>query len=169
MEASTPTSTSPEALVKQAAAQKRLDAEEQSIALDWFLSDEPDGSESQTRTIEINVGSPTQEKWIPWEIRAVDLDTLRRIRRQAMGNRAQRRTGGEIDEVAANLRIVVEGTVTPDLLQAAKTLGIADASEALRQRFSRKPGLLGQIAGEIMSLSGYDDEDVREAAAAGNS
>ena len=38
----------------------------------------------------------------------------------------------------------------------------------LKHRFRRKPGLIDQLAGRIMDLSGYDEEDVREAEAAKN-
>lgn len=134
-------------------------------ALEWFLSDD---SDAFTHTMELNVGTPNKPKWIGWEMKPVDLDTLRRIRRQAAGNRKSRRdNNGEIDEVEANLRIVVEGTVSPDMKEVAKAKGILDPADALRFKFQHKPGLLGQIAGEIMALSGYDDEDLREVDAAG--
>ena len=155
--------------VRAAAAGAKLTPEDQDAALEWFLSTDPEEDDEVT-TIEINVGTADKPRFIPWTIRSIDLDVLRRIRRQAMsGNRAARRAGGqEVDEIAANLRIILEGTVKPDIAAAARELGIADPATALRLRFKRKPGLLGQIAAEIMSLSGYDEEDVREAQAAGN-
>ena len=36
----------------------------------------------------------------------------------------------------------------------------------LLKRFERKPGLIAQLAGQIMALSGFDDEDVRDALSA---
>ena len=54
------------------------------------------------------------------------------------------------------------------LREAASMLGEPDPAKALRQRFARKPGLIAQILTEIFSLSGYDDDDVREAQSAGN-
>lgn len=40
---------------------------------------------------------------------------------------------------------------------------------AVKTRFDHKPGLLAQIAGEVLSMSGYDDDDLRalDAAAQG--
>lgn len=159
--------TGPE-LIDRAAKGKLKTQDEANAALDWFLSDDPSQEGELTRTIQINVGGD-QERFIDWTIRAIDLDTLRRIRRTVAGTRAQRRSGGELDEVAANLSIVVEGTVNPNLVEAAKRLGIASPTTALKSRFRHKPGLIGQIAGEILSLSGYDEEDVREVAASKNS
>lgn len=136
---------------------------EQVDALEWFLSS-VDATEL-THTIQINVGSPTRKKWIDWTVKPVDMDRLKQIRKasqptsrraRAMGNTA------DFDEVTANINIVLEGTVTPDLREGAKQIGTVDPADAVRTRFAHKPGLLAQIAGEIMNISGYDDEDVRE-------
>jgi len=156
-------------LIGAAATGKKLSPKETEDALEWFLSNE---DQDFTQELSLNVGSPAKPKWINWEIKTVDLDTLRRIRRQSQaGSRAQRRgaQAGEIDEVEANLRIVLEGTASPDLHDIAKQMGDIDPAETLKRRFSHKPGLIGQISGEIMSISGYDDEDVREVDAAKNS
>lgn len=155
-------------IVSAAAANKKLSPKQAQDALEWFLSDE---DQDFTTELNLNVGSPANPKWVKWEIKTVDMDTLRRIRRQSQaGSRAQRRgaQAGEIDEVEANLRIVLEGTVSPDIYAAAKQKGDVDPAETLKRRFSHKPGLIGQISGEIMSISGYDDEDVREVDAAKN-
>ena len=155
--------------VKAAASGKKLSNQETQNALDWFLSDE---DETFTQELSLNVGSHTDPKWVTWEIQPVDLDTLRRIRQQAQAaaNRQARRSGqlGEIDEVEANIRIVIEGTASPDIVAISQQKGDVDPANTLKRRFSHKPGLLGQIAGEIMSISGYDDEDVREVEAAKN-
>jgi hypothetical protein len=154
-------------LIAAAAKGQKLTEPEKVDALEWFLSD---SAESFTHIIELNVGNPKKPKWIEWEVKPVDLDTLRRIRKQAASKQQGRRgAAGELDEVEANLRIVVEATVEPDIRAVAKQKGMVDPADALRIQFRHKPGLLGQIAGEIMSISGYDDEDVREVEAAGNS
>lgn len=158
-------------LIKAAAADEKLSDAEIISATEWFLTD--DSEESFTHTIQINVGPPDKEMWIEWTIEAVDLDTLKRIRKAAQGGtKAEKRrnaAAGELDEVEANIRIVVEGTVAPDLRAIANEARLVDPADVLRRKFRRKPGLLGQISGEIMSISGYDDEDVREVDAAGNS
>lgn len=143
--------------------EKPVTETEAQSALDWFLSDAPEDLGEAVKTIEINVGSSDRERWISWTIRAVDIDELRRIQRLASG-RARRGKEGD-SEIEGNLRVIVEGTADPDLYAAAKMRGIADPATALRMRFKNKPGLLGQIAGEIMALSGFDGDDVREAQA----
>jgi hypothetical protein len=144
---------------------EKLSQEEVEDATEWFLSDE---SEDLTDDIQLNVGTRRKPKWITWVIRSVDLDELRRIRRQSRSqNRRARITGqADFDGDRANLQIVLRGTVAPDLHGAAKQMGLVDPADALRKRFRAKPGLIDQIAGEIMSLSGYDEDDVREADAA---
>lgn len=158
-------------LIQAAAKGEKLSPEEIVDATEWLLTDTP--LEDFTHELRINVGSARTEKWIDWLIRPVDLDTLRRIRKAAQGQTraAQRRaqTTGELDEVEANVRIVVEGTVEPNLRDVANQLQLVDPADVLRKNFAHKPGLLGQIAGEIMGISGYDDEDVREVDAAKNS
>lgn len=167
-----PARSGPE-LIRTAAERKgaeSLSKQEVVDATEWLLTDTPD---DYTYEFEINVGTPRVPKWTNWTIRPVDLDTLRRIRKAASGQTrsAQRRAQatGDLDEVEANVRIVVEGTVEPDLRQAASNLRVVDPGDVLRRKFAHKPGLLGQIAGEIMGISGYDDEDIREVDAAKNS
>lgn len=153
-------------LIQAVAADRSLSDVERADALDWFMSDD---NESFTHVMQLNVGNPKKANWRDWEIRPIDMDTLRRIRKQSTTKGARRGDIGDLDEVEINLRIVVEGTVTPDLKVAAKNKGIIDPADALSHRFRMKPGLVGQIAGEIMSISGYDEADVREVEAAGNS
>lgn len=141
-----------------------LSPENIASATDWFLSPEPEDDEQTTRTIEINVGTRAPH-WISWTVQSVDLDVLRKIRRESQGNRAARRAGAEMDEIEANMRIIVEGTVDPPLAEIAASKGVREPVDVLRDRFKKKPGLLGQISAEIFDLSGYNDEDVREATA----
>lgn len=147
----------------------RLSVEDQDSAMAWFLDDE---DEDVTKTILINVANVGEHK-IPWVIRPVDSETIRDIRRRAeqAASKMQRRRGQvAVDQGQINLAIVAEGTVEPDLRGATERkygegLG-ADATRivmlALKDKFKRKPGLVDQIAGEILALSGYDDEDVTE-------
>lgn len=142
-----------------------LEDGEKQDALEWFLAAEDDTD--LTHTFQINVGGPTEKKWVDWTIKPVDMDRLRRIRQKAQQQQSRRsRAQGEFDGLAANVAIVVEGTVSPDLRTAAKQLNAIEPGMVVRSRFAHKPGLLDQIAGEIMSLSGYDDDDVREVDAA---
>jgi hypothetical protein len=156
-------------LIKATADGEELRDTEIVSATEWFLTAD---DASFTQEIKLNVGTPDKEQWIIWEIKPVDLDTLTKIRKEAAGQtKAQRRAvaAGDMDEAEINIRICVAGTVSPDLRKIANDLRMVDPGDALKARFQRKPGLLSQISGEIMSLSGYDDEDVRAVEAAKNS
>ena len=139
------------------------DGDEWAAVTEWLLADE---SEVLTLKLKLRVGGTDADpKIIPWIIRAVGIDVIRSAEREAAGNRQQRRNGEGYDELKANLRVVVEGTVQPDLKAAARAKGLADPTMLVQRRFAFKPGLIAQIAGEIMSVSGFDADDVR---AAGN-
>lgn len=147
--------------VRKVAAGSRVSPTEENAAVEWFLSDE----DPIEKAIEFNVGTEDKPKWIPWTVQPVDMEVLRRIRKSAQNTR---RGAEGLDEVDANLKIVVAGTVNPDLKEMARQRGVPAPEEALRLRFASKPGLLGQIAGEILSLSGYDAEDMRDPTTVGN-
>lgn len=170
--------------VAKARQPEKVPPEMQADALEWFLADDEGEFE---KPLKLNVGGPVDEdgqplkadtnppKWIEWTIRPLDLDTIRRIRRQSQrsDNRRQRRAGqGEFDDTLFNLGVVVEATVYPDLRAAAQRKDMADPRKALELRFQRKSGLVGQIVGEVLDLSGYNEDDVQEATspvqAAGN-
>lgn len=179
----------PSALVTAAANGARLQPEQAQDALEWLLDDTDEDEGDLTHTLEINVGGPAKDdgtsddprrpvRWIKWVIEPVDEGVIRKILNNAGdggGGRRRRRQGQSTEAGSqgadANLKIIVAGTVDPDLTVAAQTKNIADPSLIVRMRFKKKPGLLGQIADAIMELSGFNNEDVRdgrEAAAAGN-
>lgn len=137
------------------------DEEDIAAATEWLLSDE---QVVNTRKLRIRIGgSDDDPEYGGWVIRAVGVDVIRGAEREASGNRQQQRSGQGYDELKANLRIVAAGTIEPDLVAVAKQRGIRDPAVILRQRFQFRSGILAQIAGEIMSLSGFDAEDVRTA------
>lgn len=142
-----------------------LSTQNQLSALDWFLSPEPD---VQTKVISLNVGNDREPVWIDWTIRAVDLDQLRAIQKRLSDNAAKRGRLQGTDDIDSLVEVIVEGTVDPPLREAAAQLGIRTPDEAVKKRFAHKSGLIPSIAQQIFALSGYDDEDVREASAAGN-
>lgn len=160
--------------VKQVAESKKpekLDAAVQQSALDWFISSEPIGGKGGGVTsVRLNVGSEETPRWIEWKLRPIELDSLRSIRKRAANTREARRTGN-IDEFRVNLEIVAAATVEPDLRAAAEALGSGDPVETLRQRFYNRPGYITQLAGKVLTASGFDEEDVQDTtqvAAAGN-
>jgi hypothetical protein len=149
------------------AADKSVGEKEASSALEWFLSEEPDEDVEQTHTIEINVGIGDQQHWIAWMVRPIDTDELRRIQRTTA---ALRRRGRQDDlgiDQLGNLKIIIAGSVDPDIEAIARTAHKAPEA-ILQQRFKKKPGLIAQLSGQIMALSGFDDEDVRDALSAKN-
>lgn len=146
---------------------KALTHGERTSALDWFLNEEPVAAEEEVEEVELNFGTQDEPRWVPWTIKPVPMETMRAVRRKAANTRAARQTG-EVDEYRVNLEIVVEGTVDPDVKFAAAQLaaegrGPGDPVEAMRAKFQSKPGYVAQLAGKIMTLSGFNDEDVREA------
>ena len=162
--------------VKRAATGRKLTDGEQAAALDWLLQADPDPGEVETKVLQLNFGTSDKPMFVNWEIQPVGLDEMRRIRDRAKQSRAARRTG-QVDETRMNLQVMVAGTKTPDVRRAAEIArdqgnGSGDAVEILRARFQSKPGYIAQISAEIMSLSGFDDDDVTEkdmVEAAGNS
>lgn len=163
-----------EAVKKVAESKKpdKVDPAVQQSALDWFISSEPiGGKDGGLTTVRLNVGTEDAPRWIEWKLRAIELDALRSIRKRAANTREARRTGN-IDEFRVNLEIVAAATVEPDLGAAAEALGSGDPVETLRQRFYNRPGYITQLAGKVLTASGFDEEDVQDTtqvAAAGNS
>ena len=162
------------AAIRKLADDRTVTADEADAATEWFLADE---EPADTDTFELNVGSPDVPRWISWTVRAVDQEVLRRLTRD--GGRATRRRGQsgvpDIDPQEANAKIVVEATVAPDLAEIARVKGVQQTADPLfaqvqvvKHRFRHKPGLIDQIAGRVMDLSGYNEDDVREAIAAKN-
>lgn len=156
------------------------DPDAQSSALRWFLKAEEIPA---TIELDVNVGTPHEKEIITWTLKAIDSDTLKKARKMAeeggSGRAALRRarqSGAtpEIDGAEANARILVAGSVDPDFHEGARLLikntpgakahpdQDSDAVALLRARLSHKPGLIDQLAMEVLSLSGYDDDDIVE-------
>jgi hypothetical protein len=143
-------------------------------ALEWFMGEEELPVE---KVIDVNIGTPDAPRTLAWTITSIGSDKIEQSRKLAQkgGNRASRRLttqAPEIDEVEANARIVVAGTIDPDLREAARRKGAPNhpdgdlaAVQLLKHRLRGKPGLIDRIAVEILALSGYDDDDIQEHAA----
>ena len=147
------------------AADKPVSQGEATSALEWFLSEEPEEDEEQTHTIELNVGVGDQEHWIRWIVRPIDSDELRRIQRQTSVLRRRGRQDDLAIDQLGNLKVIIAGSVDPDIQTLADSKGKAPEA-ILLSRFVKKPGLIAQLAGQIMALSGFDDEDIRDAVSA---
>lgn len=149
-----------------------LKDEEIVAALDHFLATEQDAEEEiEPKALKLNVGTKEKPAWIRWVIVPVDDTEITRMRKNSQaGTRAQRRRGeAEVDEALVSRKLVVRGTVEPDIGDLARTMDSgpdpADAVHAYFKKFG-KTGLITQISGEILSISGWDDEDVQEVQAA---
>ena len=136
-------------------------------ALRWLLEDAPDESDLSTKEVTVNVGSTEKPRKVTLTLRGVDEPKLRQIRRRVNAQAqqaARRRRGGagEVDETEVNVRVIAEAIVKPDLDDVCKQLGINDKSMWVRRKLAHKPGLITQLAGEVYSLSGYDEDDIEE-------
>lgn len=157
----------PAEAVRGAAQGKTLTTEGQSAALQWFMSQSPDPSTTEVKTKKLNFGTSEHPEWVEWKVRPIGLDVLRGIRKKAAASREARRTGAA-DEYVVNLEIVVAATIDPDLREASRQIyeagiGPNDPVENLRARFQGKPGYITQLAGEILGLSGFNDDDIQDA------
>jgi hypothetical protein len=138
-------------------------------AMEFLLGDGEDFDyEDFFEVLEINVGSDTSPKLIEWTIKPLDGETFQTLRNRAMGNRDARRSGsGELDVTSFNLMMVAAATVNPDLAAVVQAKGLQSADplhgpmQVIANRFAHKPGLVDQIGGRVMLLSGYDEGDVK--------
>lgn len=143
-------------------------------ATDWFLSDDETTGSTAAQPIELNVGGPVgtgREKWVEFIVQPIEREELKRIRKQ--NTKPGANNTEEVDEMAANLRITVEGLVSPNLkgdkrMRKVRGTEYLDPADALAARFAHKPGLIDQLAGKIIEVSGYSDGDIRDVKAAGN-
>jgi hypothetical protein len=154
-----------------------LSSEEQADATAWLLSSFEGEEGPAVQHLVINVGSREAPKKIPWTVRGLQRDAIAKIREQAEGSR-ERRRGANLgllgDPEAAfrgNLRLVLLGTVEPDIKALAAQKN-TPPEWFLRGAFAEKGGLIDYLAGEILALSGFDEDAVEDALvvrAAGNS
>lgn len=131
----------------------------------WFMS-EKDANVKATKTIEVDVGA-TEEHLVRWRVQAISRERIRQIRNTSRIKRGRGMTD-DVNDVKANLLIATEGTIEPDLVAIAKEVGAPEPSVVLDKRMAHKPGLIDQIAGTVLEVSGYDDDDIRDVAAVKN-
>lgn len=167
---------------------ERVRDSEQTAALDFFLSDAEVNDDDLDEEMWLNIGGPEREdggaedpahppRWMKWVVRPIGEDVIDAARKMSERPRRGRRRRGapdiDTDNAMVAARIVAAATVEPDPAEIAQRLNIADPALAIRRRFDRlgKGGLVTQISGRVLSISGYDEDDVRDAigpGAAGN-
>lgn len=166
-----------ESLVARAAsgAIDKDDRNGQEDATAWFLDAFAGETPEVQNTLIVNVGGVGDaRKDIRWKIKALDGPLIRKIRENAESLvRRQGSSGAGATSAGfnANVRIVIEGSTDPDIKTLARQQGIADPTAMLEVVLQKKQGLIDQIAGSILTLSGYDQDDVQdeiEVRAAGN-
>jgi hypothetical protein len=165
---------SPSELLEAAATGKKLSAEEVHDALELFLAD--DESAVEPKALTLNVGTLKKPKKIRWTIVPIDDQVIAQIRKSSVtGSRAQRRRGeGDVDDVLVARRIVARATVEPDMKALVEAMNEPPhpsgpaPEDAILKYFRKfgKTGLIVQISGEILNISGYDEEDISELDAA---
>lgn len=135
----------------------------------WLLSSFDGNENVPTQHLLVNVGSREDVKKIPWTVEAIPREVVLKIRQNSETNRQQRRSGmnfgiGDDPEAiyTGNLRIIVEGTVEPDLRALASQRN-TPPEMFLRQAIGLKGGVADFIAGEILALSGFDPESIEDA------
>lgn len=156
---------------RSATGRDELTEPEIADALAFFLASEADADEQVEPTeLKLNLGTKDEKKYVRWVIAPIEDTRITAIRKESVkGTRAQRRSGqAETDEALVSRKIVIEGTVEPDPREMARAMGLVDPVDALDRYFRRygKTGLITQISSEILSVSGWDDEDIQEVEAA---
>lgn len=146
--------TDPQALTEQEAQD----------ATDWFTSAEVETEGFHDFELNVSNGKP---KWVKFRVGALPRERITEIRKQNTitileGDREVKVP----DETAINTRIAAEGLLNPDLKdpknRTVRGEQFMDPAAALAARFAHKPGLIDQITGETIDVSGYNDGDKRE-------
>lgn len=129
-----------------------------------------------THTLRVNVGGVGgKAEFIEWTIKALPGELVRKIREdaEALVRRAGATGAGATSaSFQAAVRYVIEASTNPDVKGLAKQQGIANPADFLEEALHNKQGLIEQISGQVLALSGYDNDDVQDALevrASGNS
>lgn len=167
-----PGRTAVEEAAKSPETAKEMAASERMDAVEWFMADDPDEAPAQ-RKLELDVSTdPDHPKIIEWVVQALERETIQQIRdkaKKAPGRRRARQGDESAENVAvANTRIAAAGTLYPNLRDERVRGDFMDPADALKYRFRNKSGIIDQIAGHVIEVSGYDEADVQEVNAVGN-
>lgn len=160
---------------------RELDVAEEDAedATTWLLASFHEEVEPPEHTLILNVGSISQPRKIRWRIRALPRETIDKIREESLpqSNRAMRRgalgnlLGDQKQQFKANVRLIIAATLDPDVRAVSARTGLASPEEFLLETFRYVSGLVEFIASAVLTLSGYDEDNVTdavEADAAGN-
>jgi hypothetical protein len=144
------------------------------LASDWFLDNESIEAESvASALVPMNVAPPGQPAhWVDFKVQVLSRERIKQIRDESTSRMPD---GSEkSDDMEANLRMAVEALLDPPIrtdpaYRVVRGQTFIDPGDALKARLAHKPGLIDQLAGRIVEMSGYNSSDVKEVRAAGNS
>lgn len=139
---------------------ERLDEEQIQRATDWFLSEEDEPV--AITTFDVNVAPASKPaKWIRWSIRPLTRHEFKQIQEDASG-----------DDLEANVRTVIAGSIEPNFADERVRHGLADPADILKRKVKHKPGLIEQLSRKINEASGFGlagAASIRSVDAVGNS
>lgn len=143
-------------------AAKETTEQQRSAALDWYLSPEPESDASAV--IPVNVAlAGNEERIIDFTVQVIGMDDLRRIRRAAIDK------DGRFDDGEFALQVCANSIIDPPIRTAAPAATEhPDPAERLKARLAHKPGLIEQISEQVLVISGWSSNDLKEVKAAGN-
>lgn len=161
-------------VLRAAARGEKLTEEEIPSALDYYLASEEQTEAEpaiEPKELKLNLGTKEKPEFVRWVVVPVEDTVITKFRRESQaGTRAQKRRGdAEVDEAVVARKIVERATIDPDPRALAKAMDTGpDPKDAIYRFFARKgkTGMITQISGEVLSISGWDDEDVQEVEAA---
>lgn len=155
-------------VLKAAQRGEKLFEGEVKSALDWVMERQDSPSQGPvTKAFKLNLGTATAPQFVRWEVGPVEDNLISKIRKASTeGTKAQkRRHEAEVNEFKVATKMVTAGTIDPDVRVLANEMGTGpDPSDAVHAFFARaqKTGLIVQLSGEILNLSGYDEDDISE-------
>lgn len=161
-----PAGSKPKAEIAALADGEKLNREAQADALAWLLEPEEDDETLMPQEhFRVNVSTDrSAPRFIDWTIQGISSSQLQRLRAETQrgrgGKNARNNPAMEQaiqDEI--NLKIVLSGTVIPSFQAAANRQNTSPLT-LIKVRFQRKPFLIDQLVGKILSLSGMDEDDV---------
>jgi hypothetical protein len=140
---------------------KDLTEQEAMDGAEWFMSDEEE--DEGYLDFDLNVGQKSP-KWVRFRVQALTRERIDQIRKQ---NQIIQPDGTiQNRELEANVRIAVEALISPNLSKPENRVvrgqTFMDPADALVARFAHKPGLVDQITGKAIDVSGYNEGDIRE-------
>jgi hypothetical protein len=161
-------------VLRAAARGEQVTEQEIPSALDYYLASEEQAEAEpaiEPKELKLNLGTKEKPEFVRWVVVPVEDTVITKFRRESQaGTRAQKRRGdAEVDEAVVARKIVERATIDPDPRELAKAMDTGpDPKDAIYRFFARKgkTGMITQISGEVLSISGWDDEDVQEVEAA---